>query len=74
MTLDNSSSRLSGGLDGHVKVYSAHTFAVTHGLKYDAPVLCLALSPKNEELVVGTSDRILDAEACLEATSKVGAD
>lgn len=74
MTLDNSSSRLlSGGLDGHVKVYSAHTFAVTHGLKYDAPVLCLALSPKNEELVVGTSDRILSTrQRVSKQTSKVG--
>jgi U3 small nucleolar RNA-associated protein 15 len=61
LALDNSTSSrlLSGGLDGHVKIYSAQTFAVTHGLKYDAPVLCFALSPKNDQLVVGTSGGVL---------------
>jgi U3 small nucleolar RNA-associated protein 15 len=39
-----------------VKVYSVHTYAVTHGLKYSAPVLSLAISPDNTQLVVGTSD------------------
>ena len=58
--LDSTKSRLlSGGLDGHVKIYSVNTYAVTHGLRYSAPVLSLAISPDNGVLVVGTSDGAL---------------
>jgi len=57
MCLDSTKSRLlSAGLDGHVKVYSLNNYAVTHGFKYNAPVLSLAISPDNTQLVVGTSD------------------
>ena len=60
LCLDSTRSRLlSAGLDGHVKIYSVHTFAVTHGVKYNAPVLSLAMSPDNMSLVVGTSDGVL---------------
>mmetsp|Transcript_71652 Transcript_71652/g.144239 ORF Transcript_71652/g.144239 Transcript_71652/m.144239 type:complete len:546 (+) Transcript_71652:29-1666(+) len=60
LCLDSTRSRLiSGGLDGHVKIYSLDTFEVTHGLKYDAPVLSVAISPDNMQLVVGTSDGAL---------------
>jgi U3 small nucleolar RNA-associated protein 15 len=47
---------LSGSLDHHVKIYDASTYKVLHGIKYTAPVLCLASSPTGRHLVVGMSD------------------
>mmetsp|Transcript_100971 Transcript_100971/g.289918 ORF Transcript_100971/g.289918 Transcript_100971/m.289918 type:complete len:550 (+) Transcript_100971:360-2009(+) len=55
--LDGTETRLlSGSLDGHVKIYSVQTYAVTHGLKYQAPIVSMAISPDNTHLVVGTTD------------------
>jgi U3 small nucleolar RNA-associated protein 15 len=57
LAMDGTRTRLlSGGLDGHVKVYSMSTYAVTHGFKYDAPVISLGVSPDSNVLMVGTSD------------------
>jgi len=60
MCLDSTRSRIiSGGLDGHLKIYNTSSFGVTFNLKYDAPILSLAISPDNAQLVVGTSDGAL---------------
>jgi hypothetical protein len=57
LTLDGTGSRLlTGGLDGLVKVYELATFTVTHTIRYDAPIVSLAVSPDNTRLVVGCTD------------------
>ncbi|KAF3933125.1 Beta-TrCP [Dactylella cylindrospora] len=50
---------LSGGLDGHVKVYETREWKVVHGFKYPEPVLCLGVSPDDKHLVVGMSNGML---------------
>ncbi|KAF8429733.1 WD40-repeat-containing domain protein [Tirmania nivea] len=44
---------ITGGLDGHVKVYDTASWQVVHGIKYPAPILSLAISPEEKHLVVG---------------------
>lgn len=44
---------ITGGLDGHVKVYNTTSWQVVHGIKYPAPILSLAISPEEKHLVVG---------------------
>ena len=50
---------LSGSLDRSVKAYELSTGQVVGVIKYDAPVLCIALSPMNTHLVAGTTDSCL---------------
>jgi U3 small nucleolar RNA-associated protein 15 len=58
--MDSTKSRLiSGGLDGHLKVYNMSNFAVTHGFKYDAPIISVAVSPDNMNIMVGTTNGML---------------
>ncbi|CAN0071529.1 unnamed protein product, partial [Phaeothamnion confervicola] len=60
LALDTARARvLSGGLDRHVKIYSLRTYQVTHGLKFHAPLLSLALSPDSSLLAAGTTDGAL---------------
>ena len=60
MCLDGTSSRiLTGGLDGHVKIHDVKTYEVAHGLKYDKPILSMAVAPDNSRLVVGMVDGTL---------------
>ncbi|CAB1103361.1 unnamed protein product [Ectocarpus sp. CCAP 1310/34] len=60
LALDGTGSRLlTGGLDRHVKIYNLENFKVVHMLKYQAPVLALALAPDNSSLVAATTDRAL---------------
>ena len=44
---------ITGGLDGHVKVYDTTSWQVVHGIKYPAPILSLAISPEEKHLIVG---------------------
>ena len=45
LSLDSSGSRiLSGSLDGLVKIYDVATYEVVHGMKYNTPLLSVALS------------------------------
>ncbi|EEB07521.1 U3 snoRNP protein Utp15 [Schizosaccharomyces japonicus yFS275] len=54
LTTNADESRLlSGGLDGHVKIYNVADWKVVHGIKYSAPILSLGLSPDNRNLVTG---------------------
>jgi U3 small nucleolar RNA-associated protein 15 len=50
---------LTGALDGHVRVFDASTFQVTHASRYAAPILSLALSPTGARLAVGMADGAL---------------
>ncbi len=57
ITLDGTGSRvISAGLDGHVKIYDISTFLVTHGLKYNTPILSVGISPDNAHLAVGMTN------------------
>jgi U3 small nucleolar RNA-associated protein 15 len=57
LILDGTGTRLiSAGLDGHVKIYDICTFLVTHGLKYNTPILSVAISNDNSHLAVGMSN------------------
>lgn len=44
---------ITGGLDGHVKVYNTTSWQVVHGIKYPSPILSLAISPEEKHLAVG---------------------
>ncbi|RYG53102.1 hypothetical protein EON66_09020 [archaeon] len=60
MCLDGTGTRLlTGSLDGLVKVYEVSTFGVTHTMRYDAPILSMAISPDNSRLIVGCTDDTL---------------
>ncbi|KAL2312303.1 U3 snoRNP protein Utp15 [Schizosaccharomyces pombe] len=50
---------LSGGLDGHVKIYNISDWKVVHGMKYSGPILSMGLSPDSCNLVVGMSNGTL---------------
>jgi U3 small nucleolar RNA-associated protein 15 len=52
---------LSGSLDGHVKVYDPTDGRVAHDLRFDAPILCLAVSPDERHLVAGMSNGFFTA-------------
>jgi U3 small nucleolar RNA-associated protein 15 len=57
---DSSATHLfSASLDRSVKAYELATGKVIGAIKYDAPLLCLALSPQSTHLVGGTSDGTL---------------
>ncbi|CAG8501418.1 3271_t:CDS:10 [Scutellospora calospora] len=54
MCFDGSSSRLlTGSLDHHVKIYDVQNYDVVHSFKYNSPILCIALSPDDTNIVVG---------------------
>ena len=60
LCFDGTGERLfSASLDHQVKVYDLEKFQVSHSIKYDAPVLDLAISKENTNLVVGMSDGTL---------------
>ena len=50
---------LTGGLDGHVKIYDVSNWKVVHGIKYPGPILSLALSPSDDKLCTGMSNGLL---------------
>lgn len=47
---------LSCALDGHVKIYNLETLQVVHGMKFNAPLVSLALAPDDKKLVLGFVD------------------
>lgn len=60
LSLDSTGTRIiSASLDGLVKIYDVATYKVVHGMKYNTPLLSVALSPENKLLVAGTSDGTL---------------
>jgi len=52
----DSSHLISASLDRQVKMYDLAQYKVVGSIKYPAPILCAALSPKRSHLVVGMSD------------------
>ncbi|EGX50713.1 hypothetical protein AOL_s00075g139 [Orbilia oligospora ATCC 24927] len=62
---------LSGGLDGHVKVYETREWKVVHGFKYPEPVLCLGVSPDDKHLVVGMSNGLLSIKTRASGAQKL---
>lgn len=57
---NNTNSRLlSGGLDGHLKIYDTTEWKVIHGVRYPNSILSCALSPDDKHLVVGMSSGLL---------------
>ncbi|KAI5795254.1 WD40-repeat-containing domain protein [Geopyxis carbonaria] len=61
---------LTGGLDGHVKIYDAASWAVVHGVKYPKPVLSVAVSPDERHLAVGMVDGLLSIRTRTAAGAK----
>lgn len=60
LAFDSSRTRLlSGGLDQHVKVYDVVDYKVTYSMKFQAPILSMAVSPDDTHLVVGMSTGVL---------------
>ncbi|RIB22952.1 WD40-repeat-containing domain protein [Gigaspora rosea] len=54
MCFDGSSSRLlTGSLDHHVKIYDVQNYDVVHSIEYSSPILCIALSPDDTNIVAG---------------------
>ncbi|RHZ77413.1 hypothetical protein Glove_180g119 [Diversispora epigaea] len=54
MFFNESQSRLlTGSLDHHVKIYDVQDYDVVHSIKYPSPILCLALSPDEKNLITG---------------------
>jgi U3 small nucleolar RNA-associated protein 15 len=49
----NQSRLLSSSLDGHVKIYSLNSLSVIHGLKFDSPLMSVAMNAKNKKLIIG---------------------
>jgi len=60
LSFNSDCSRLiSGSLDQHLKIYDVVDYSVVHTIKYNAPILCSALSRNNRYLVTGLSDGML---------------
>ncbi|CCG83675.1 protein of unknown function [Taphrina deformans PYCC 5710] len=56
----SSNSRLlSGGLDGHLKIYDTTEWKVLHSVKYPHPILSTGISQDDKHLVVGMSNGLL---------------
>merc|ERR1712063_229362 len=60
LCFDGTGERLvSSSLDRQVKVYDLEKFQVAHSIKFDAPILDVAISKSNSHMVVGMSDGTL---------------
>jgi U3 small nucleolar RNA-associated protein 15 len=60
LSFNNDCSRLiTGSLDQHLKIYDVRDYSVLHSIRYNAPILCSALSPDNTHLVTGLGDGML---------------
>ncbi|PVU97532.1 hypothetical protein BB561_000490 [Smittium simulii] len=57
---DGKSSRLiAGSLDQNVKIYNTETFQLVASIKYQQPILSVAMSPDDSTLVVGMVNGLL---------------
>lgn len=55
--LDSSKNRIvSSSLDGHIKIYDLKTYEITHGYKFNSPVLSFSLSSDGHYFCVGMSN------------------
>ncbi|ORY73051.1 WD40-repeat-containing domain protein, partial [Protomyces lactucae-debilis] len=58
-TTQAGSRLLSGGVDGHLKVYDTQSWKVVHSVKYPGPILSVGVSPDEKHLVVGLTSGLL---------------
>lgn len=57
LCFDGSGSKLlTCSLDSHVKVFNLQTLQLLHGMKYDSPLVSIAVSPDDRKLIVGQAD------------------
>ncbi|KAF2675157.1 WD40 repeat-like protein [Microthyrium microscopicum] len=79
LTLASQGSRvLTGGLDGHVKVFDTASWTVVAGFKYPSPVLSLCMTGAGEakddrHLCVGLQSGLLSIRSRLSPTAKAAA-
>lgn len=77
LSLNHDSSRLlTGGLDGHVKVFETQGWNVVAGLKYASPILSLSVIPSRNEdrhIAVGLQSGILSLRTRLSGEQKAKA-
>jgi U3 small nucleolar RNA-associated protein 15 len=60
LALDSTRTRLfTAGADQLVKIYDTTSYKVTHTIKYQAPIMSIAVSPNNTHLITGMSDGTL---------------
>jgi U3 small nucleolar RNA-associated protein 15 len=60
MCFDSTFSRVAtGSLDHHVKIYDVRDYTVSYSLKYSAPVLAVAISPKDSHIVATMSSGLM---------------
>ena len=55
----NTNRIISGGMDGHLKIYDVSDFTLLQQQKYNAPVTCVGVSPDASRFVVGTNDGVV---------------
>lgn len=77
LSLANNGERLlSGGLDGHVKIFETTGWNVVGGLKYPSPILSLSVVPSHKEdkhIVVGMQSGLLSIKTHLSGEQKAQA-
>lgn len=66
---------LTGGLDGHVKVFETKSWSVVAGIKYQSPILSLAVMPEgvsqdDKHLLVGMQSGLLSIKTRLSGAQK----
>ena len=74
----NGSRVVSGGLDGHVKIFEMQGWNMVHGMKYSSPILSLAVvavgtAREDRHLVVGMQSGLLSVKTRLTGDQKVKA-
>jgi U3 small nucleolar RNA-associated protein 15 len=77
LSLANNGERLlSGGLDGHVKIFETTGWNVVGGLKYPSPILSLSVIPSHREdkhIAVGMQSGLLSIKTHLSGEQKAQA-
>lgn len=60
LSLNGAATRLiSGGLDGHLKIYDTTTWNVVHGVRYPSAIMTARVTPDDRHLIVGMSSGVL---------------
>lgn len=77
LCLSSNATRLvSGGLDGHVKIYETNTWGVVSGIKYPSPVLAVSVitsgsAQEDRHLAIGMQSGLLSLRTRLSGQTKV---
>ncbi|KAL7275830.1 U3 small nucleolar RNA-associated protein 15 [Rhizina undulata] len=62
---------ITGGLDGHVKIYDPVSWKVVYGVKYPAPILSVGVSPDEKHMAVGMVGGLLSIRTRTSGKEKV---